>query len=126
MRCWNCNKKIPDDAKLCKHCEAPVSEAPTEEEMKAVHEILAGMDEETQQALIEAVQRSSSVDDFVNSIMVGDCPSCGSSDVDDCGDDPEIDDITVGRCLQCGQMWCTECELVFKKGQTHCDRCPDD
>ena len=26
MRCWNCGKKIPDTAKVCRICEAAVEE----------------------------------------------------------------------------------------------------
>ena len=29
MRCWNCGKKIPDKAKVCRFCEAAVEEEPT-------------------------------------------------------------------------------------------------
>jgi len=29
MRCWNCGKKVPDNATVCGFCEAAVEEFPT-------------------------------------------------------------------------------------------------
>ena len=40
MRCLNCNREIPETATLCAHCEAPVMEEPTAEEMEAARALL--------------------------------------------------------------------------------------
>ena len=123
MLCWNCGKKIPDDAKSCRHCEATVEPEPTEEEIAAVQEVLAGMSPDLLEELEATFAVSENAEDFVNRLMVGDCPQCGSSETGDCEHDPEIDDICVGRCFQCGQLWCLDCGKRFKKGQLHCRRC---
>jgi hypothetical protein len=126
MRCWNCGKKLPAAAQVCEYCEAPVEEAPTKEEVESVREMLASMDDETQEALMEAFRSSNTAEEFINAVMVGNCPKCGSSDVGDCDNDPEIDDICVGRCFQCGQLWCLDCERLFTKGQFKCEHCTDE
>jgi hypothetical protein len=43
--------------------------------------------------LRDAFDKSASGEDFVNRIMVGDCPHCGCSKTGDCENDPEI----IGR-----------------------------
>ena len=53
-------------------------------------------------------------------IMVGECPKCGSDQVGDCDADPEIDNILVGRCFECGQLWCVECGEPLKDGLVDC------
>ena len=55
---------------------------------------------------------------FVNNLMVGDCPSCGSPDTRDCAEDPNIDDACIGRCLSCGAFWCAECGVLLKEDGT--------
>jgi hypothetical protein len=54
-------------------------------------------------------------------IMIGDCPACGSSNITSCEDMPDIDDITMGFCLDCGAFWCSECQVLFRKGQKICE-----
>jgi hypothetical protein len=36
MHCWNCHRAIPDTAKMCAHCEAPVMEEPTADELEGL------------------------------------------------------------------------------------------
>lgn len=60
--------------------------------------------------------------EFMESLMVGSCPECGSKEVTDCRHEPAIDDICVGACLACGIHWCLECGYVFKKEERK--RCP--
>ena len=36
MHCWNCGKKIPDTAKVCRFCEVAVEDEPTESEKDLV------------------------------------------------------------------------------------------
>jgi hypothetical protein len=43
MRCWNCGKKIPEKAKVCRFCEAAVEDEPTEEEKDACGDIPSGL-----------------------------------------------------------------------------------
>jgi hypothetical protein len=56
-------------------------------------------------------------DEFVRDIMVGACPNCGSENVCDCESYPllELDDSTVGHCLDCETYWCLECGYVFER-----------
>ena len=63
-------------------------------------------------------------EEFVNRIMVGDCPACGSSETSDCENDPEIDDPCVARCLACGQLWCPDCGEFFQDDQFADHDCP--
>jgi hypothetical protein len=109
---------------MCPHCEAEVEEAPTQEDVAAVEGLLAGMNPEILDELRNAFKQSTSGEDFVNRIMVGDCPSCSSSNTGDCDGDPEIDDITVGRCFDCGQLWCCDCGELFKDAQSTAHECP--
>lgn len=125
MLCWSCGKELPEDAKQCKHCEAPVEPEPTPEEMEMVNELLSDMGPEVLDELRAAFEGSSTGEEFVNRIMVGDCPKCDTSDTGDCGDDPEIDDICVGRCFACGQLWCLDCGQLLKKDSPACPRCSD-
>jgi len=129
MRCWNCDKEIPDDAKACQYCEALTELAPSEEEMESVEEVLSMLDDESREAIEAALDGCESAEEFANRIMVGECPTCGSAEVGDCGDDPTIDNICLGRCFNCGQMWCLDCGELLEKEQTACaheeicDRC---
>jgi hypothetical protein len=109
MQCLNCGKSIPDTAKICQFCEAPVAEAPTKEEEQVVREVLGQMPPEALEELRAAFMESSTGEEFVNQLMTGSCPKCGSSNTGDCDDDPEIREILLGRCYDCGQLWCTEC-----------------
>ena len=83
-------------------------------------EVFASLDEESQEAMRSAFEKSETAEEFVNRVMVGDCPSCGSADVGDCGEDPEIRDNCVGRCYACGKLWCLECGEIFENKQTSC------
>ncbi len=123
MLCWSCKKEIPNDANRCRYCEAEVESEPTEEEIGAVKDMLVHMSPDVISGLQSVFEESESGEDFVNRIMVGDCPNCHSSNTSDCGDDPEIDDICVGRCFDCGQLWCLDCGQLLHKAQATCSRC---
>lgn len=123
MKCWSCGKTIPDDAQACRYCEAPRTEAVTPEDIAAVEQMLGGMSPDVLAELQQAFEASADGEDFVNRIMVGDCPQCGSAETSDCEDDPEIADICVGRCFSCGQLWCLDCGRIFTKGQSACPQC---
>lgn len=121
MQCWNCGKNIPDAAKACKFCEAPVEPEPTEEEVEAVRQILDQMPAQVMKQFQAVFEQSENAEDFINRIMIGDCPRCGSDETGSCENDPEIDDILVARCFQCGQLWCAECGRLFQHDAVHCD-----
>jgi hypothetical protein len=121
MRCWNCGNVVSKKARVCKHCEADLTEAPSAEEAAAVMELLAEMPPEALAQLGEAIRESSSAEEFANRIMVGSCPSCGSDQTGDCDADPEINELLVGRCFECGHLWCTECGKAIARVRLHCD-----
>ena len=121
MICWNCSRTIPDSAKVCSHCEAPAEPAPTAEELKIARNLLEGLPPEAMAELQSAFLASDTADDFVNRIFVGDCPKCGGSKTGNCEGDPEIDCILVGRCYDCGQLWCTECEKLLTAAAPECE-----
>ena len=125
MRCFNCGKKIPDSAKVCQYCEALVEDAPGEEEQEAVREILQQMPRGVLEELQAAAAESDSAEEFVNRIMVGECPKCGSAETGHCENDPEIGELLVGRCYECGQLWCTECGRLLDRASPTC-KCWDE
>ena len=43
-----------------------------------------------------------------------------SANASHCENDPEINELLVGRCYDCGQLWCTECDKLLKPGATVC------
>jgi hypothetical protein len=120
MRCWNCGKKIPDKAKVCRFCEADVLAEPTEEEKAAVEDIVRQMPPEALDELRAAFEGSDTAEDFADRIFVGDCPKCGSEETGNCEAAPEIGELLVGRCYQCGQLWCTECRRLLERNLPSC------
>jgi hypothetical protein len=123
MLCWSCRKEIPDTAKRCQYCEAAVEPEPSEEDIDAVEGLLDNMSPDVMSELQAVFEESESGEDFVNRIMVGQCPACGSANTSDCGDDPEIDDVDIGRCVDCGQLWCIVCDLPLREDQLECPQC---
>jgi len=120
MRCLNCHKEIPDTAKVCQYCEAIVEPEPPPEAMRAMREFISQMPPGMVDALREEFERSGTAEEFTNRIMVGECPKCGSEQTGDCENDPEIDNILVGRCYACGQLWCTECGELLDQRSPAC------
>lgn len=121
MRCHNCGKDIPDSATMCQFCEATVQPEPTPAEKQAVEHILEQLDPNARQELAEAFRRSKTADEFINTIFVGGCPKCGSENTGNCEDDPEIGEILLGRCYECGQFWCTSCDRLLNGDAPHCE-----
>ncbi len=124
MNCWSCQKEIPDNAEFCPHCETKVVAEPSAEEEAAAASLLAAISPDLLTELRDAFGKSATGEEFVNRIMVGDCPQCGSLKTGDCENDPEIDDPCVGRCFECGQLWCLDCGEFFKATQTTDHNCP--
>lgn len=74
-------------------------------------------------ALHEVAKKHDTAEGFADAIFVGPCPECGSKNVGDCDSDPDYNNILLGRCFACGNVWCTECGYKLKKGEK---RCPDE
>jgi hypothetical protein len=74
--------------------------------------------------LRDAFEKSATGEEFVNRIMVGDCPKGGSSKTADCENDPEIDDPCVARCFESGQLWCPDCGEFFTDDKFAGHDCP--
>lgn len=126
MRCWNCGGDMPKKAKICPNCESPAMPPPSDEEMAMAATLLEQMSPEALAQLQQTFMESDTADDFVNRIFVGSCPKCDSENTDNCENDPDINDLLVGRCFDCGQLWCTECEKLLKPGATVCDCLEDE
>jgi hypothetical protein len=131
--CWNCGNIVPEGAIFCSHCEERVDDVATGEDAEDVRKILAEYPalEAEVMGLLEADVTGQ---EFVAALLVGDCASCGSANVDDCENDP-IDDLTVGRCFDCDAIWCLECgELLTRESPVcphwdvcdECDACDPD
>ncbi len=124
MICRSCQQEISEAAERCPHCEAETEPAPTGEEMAAVTKALADEGPELMAEFRDAFEKSADGEDFVNRVMIGDCPKCGSSETGDCEHDPEIDDVCVARCFTCGQLWCPDCGAFFVGSQFAEHDCP--
>lgn len=120
IQCQNCGKQIPNSAKRCQFCEAAVGDGPDDEMKAFMLGMLGQMDPQTRAALQDAINSSDTAEEFANLILVGSCPKCGSEHTQDCENDSEIDNPLVGRCLDCGCHWCTECGLLLEAATPWC------
>ena len=102
-----------------KRKNAITKKATFEEIKNSVKEALDVLPPEVQEYLIDIMRRSSTPEEAIRRVLVGDCPECDSENTRDCEDTP-IDDSTVGLCLNCNIMWCLGCGAVFEEGQTLC------
>ncbi len=123
MLCWSCGKELPQGATRCSYCEADMISLPSEKEMHAARDILQHMDPNTISELQELFAASKNGEEFVNKIMVGDCPACGSSSTGNCEHDPDVEDLTIGRCFDCGVLWCTICGTEYDLEDGECVVC---
>jgi len=121
MRCLNCNRTIPQEAKVCAHCEAPITDEPTAEELEAARDLIDQLPSDVASELRDICLDSATGEDFANRILVGNCPKCGSLNTSNCENDPDIGDLLVGRCYDCGQLWCTECDRMLEPKAPVCD-----
>ncbi|MEW6053632.1 MAG: hypothetical protein AB1552_07585 [Nitrospirota bacterium] len=71
--------------------------------------------------LKKAREKSSAVsrEQFLAEVMTGKCPECGSSETKNCEKAEGIEDFTVGLCVRCGFLWCSECGKPLSK-TLHC------
>jgi len=88
-------------------------------DQKTSKKAFESLPEEIQKFLKNALKDSKTEKEFINKVMVGDCPVCGSPNTRDCEGTP-LDDPTVGICLDCYTIGCLECGEIFEKGQTIC------
>jgi hypothetical protein len=100
-------------------------EEPTAEEMEAARALLEQLTPEAAAELQQVFLDSDTADEFVDRIFVGNCPKCDSENTGNCENDPEIDNLLVGRCYDCGQLFCTECCRLLDSKALVCD-CLDD
>ncbi len=120
MLCWNCNRPVAKKAMVCAHCEADLSERPSSDELQAALKMLQQMPPGVLAEMEEVVRDSGTAEEFANRILVGPCPRCQSDHTGDCENDPEINELFVGRCYECGQMWCTECGHLLERTAPCC------
>lgn len=122
MRCPNCGAEISKDTKICRACEFDLRDykPQTPEQLQEVFKTLQAMPEELQSSLRVNFDPNKSMEDFANSILLGSCPACESSNVGDCENDPDYMDITLGRCFDCSTVWCSECDHVLEKDERCC------
>jgi zinc-ribbon domain len=120
MRCWNCGRVVSKRARVCQHCEADLTEAPSADEEAAVAQVLASLPPDILAQLLETMSQSTSAEEFANRILVGPCPTCGSEQTGHCDADPEINELLVGRCYECGHLWCTECGNTLTLSNPQC------
>lgn len=121
MLCWNCGKEVPEGATLCRHCEADLREEGPEVSPEALQKVLnEALTDEDRRLLGEALVQAETGEEFIASVMVGQCPRCGSSNVDDCENDRAINDICVGQCFDCDFLWCLECGEPLHRDSPHC------
>ena len=125
MRCMNCHGEIPETAKVCEFCEAKVQPEPSPDAMQEIRESISQLPPEERELLNNVFHGSDTAEEFVNRMMIGDCPKCGSTETGDCDNDPEINDIMVARCYACGQFWCAECGEPLGQSRLACE-CWDD
>jgi hypothetical protein len=116
----NCHREIPETAKICLHCEAPIVPAPTAEEEQAARDFLETLPHEATAEIVKAFHESSTAEEFVNRLSVGNCPACNSRSTGDCENDPEIQETLLARCYDCGQLWCTVCGQELEKAYCPC------
>lgn len=99
-------------------------------EMKDKDDILkisASLPEDIKEMLKKAVAKSSALtnEQFITEVIIGKCPQCGSNQTKNCEKVEGIEDFTVGLCMGCGYLWCSECgkQLVNNIHCNHWDIC---
>lgn len=121
MICLNCGKEVPDKARSCKHCESKIDhDFPLKVEDLQKILLESGLTPEMLEEMGHEARKHNSAQEYANAIFVGTCPKCGSENVSDCDEMDGVEDVTVGRCFDCGLFWCTECGYQLKKGEKHC------
>jgi hypothetical protein len=79
------------------------------ENMENIGQVWKSLPEEIQDALKKAVDEAASEEQFVSEIMIGACPKCKGTATRDCDEVARIQDCTIGLCMDCGHLFCSEC-----------------
>lgn len=106
--CLNCHAEMPDGARACLRCEA-MKEDIGDIDFGEVVDFANQAFSPDQLTQLSAMALTTTRDEFIRSLMVGDCPKCRGDQTRDCENDPDINDNCVGHCLDCGHLWCLEC-----------------
>ena len=122
MNCWNCGYPIETGSKVCRRCESDQTEH-EDIDPEALQDAAANLESiapGTLESLRELASKHDTTEDLVNAVFVGECPQCNSTKVGDCDDDPDYSNPFLGRCFNCGNVWCTECGYTLKKDEKQC------
>jgi hypothetical protein len=99
------------------------------DENDEILEIWASLPKDIREILSKAMEESSAVTDeqFIAEIMIGQCSRCGSKNTKDCEEIEGIEDSTVGLCMNCGHLWCSQCGRPMKGNAScrHWDICDE-
>jgi hypothetical protein len=92
------------------------------EDKDSFWEVWNSLPKDVQEALQKAIEESSAISEeqFIAEVMIGDCPKCGSTNTKDCDSVDGIEDFTVGLCMKCGYLWCSECGRPLMN-DIHCE-----
>jgi hypothetical protein len=100
------------------------------EDSKDFLKIWDSLPKDIQETLKRVVEESSSTSEeqFIAEIMIGECAKCGSNQTKDCEKVEGIEDFSVGLCINCGYLWCSECgrslvQDIKCKHWVICDTC---
>ena len=123
MICWNCGAELPEGAERCAACEARVENV-SPEELAQAEQLFRSLPAEAQEEIEAVFREAETGEEAIRQIFIGDCPNCGSENTQDCEADPDVEDITIARCLDCGQYWCPDCGELFADAQSTDHECP--
>ena len=84
--------------------------------------ICASFREDIKKMLETALKKSAAINEeqFLSEVLTGICPRCGSNQTKDCENMEAIKDFSVGLCIRCGYLWCSECGKPLVE-DTHCN-----
>ncbi len=89
----------------------------TLEQQAMVMQMLQTMNPSMASELMNLAEQFDNAEDFANAIMIGPCSKCDSDNTTNCEDDPVIDNACIGRCTDCNQLWCCDCDELFADAQ---------
>ncbi len=110
-------RKVRRHVSLCRFC---ANKAVNIIRIERALEIVDALPKDLQEYLFRTAEQADTVEEFLRSTMVGDCPICGSRNTCD-GEESALAHVTVGTCLDCDTFWCLDCGEVLKAGQEICD-----
>ncbi len=84
--------------------------------------ICATFREDIKGMLKAALKKSAATNEeqFLSEVLTGKCPRCGSDHTKNCENVETIGDFSVGLCVKCGYLWCSECGKSLVRN-THCN-----